>query len=67
MAKVSIDRERCKGCHFCIAVCPKKIMVVEKRYNQKGYPPVEITEIEECTGCALCAEMCPDVCIRVWT
>ena len=25
MAKVSIDRERCKGCHFCIAVCPKKI------------------------------------------
>ena len=53
MAKVSIDRERCKGCHFCIAVCPKKIMA-------------EITEIEKCTGCALCAEMCPDVCIRVW-
>jgi 2-oxoglutarate ferredoxin oxidoreductase subunit delta len=41
-------------------------MVVEEGYNQKGYPTVRITEIEQCTGCALCAEMCPDVCIRVW-
>ncbi len=66
MAKVLVATERCKGCHLCIGVCPKKIIVAEERHNQKGYVPAGITDMEKCTGCALCAEMCPDVCIRVW-
>lgn len=66
MARVAIDRERCKGCQLCISVCPKKLLVVESSYNQKGYAPASIVEAEHCTGCALCAEMCPDICIRVW-
>ncbi len=66
MGNISIESERCKGCHLCIGVCPKKILVVEDHYNQKGYPPAGITEMEKCNGCGLCAEMCPDICISVW-
>jgi len=66
MARIVIERERCKGCRLCITFCPKKILVVEQGYNQKGYEPAGINELEKCTGCALCAEMCPDICIRVW-
>ena len=67
MPRISIDRERCKGCQFCIVVCPRKRLVVSESYNQKGYPPAEeAVDAEDCKGCALCAEMCPDVCIRVW-
>jgi len=66
MGKIDIQTDRCKGCHLCISVCPKKILVVAEQYNQNGYPPVKVTEQEECTGCALCAEMCPDICITVW-
>ena len=51
---------------MCISVCPKKILVVESSFNQKGYAPAGIADEEHCTGCALCAEMCPDICIRVW-
>ncbi len=66
MGKIAIATERCKGCHLCISVCPKKILVVAEQYNKNGYAPVRITDMEECTGCGLCAEMCPDICIEVW-
>jgi len=66
MARIAIDEERCKGCQFCVHACPKKILVVLERYNQKGYAPAGVRDLEKCTGCALCAEMCPDICISVW-
>ncbi len=66
MGRIDIAVERCKGCHLCVTVCPKNILVVDDRYNQNGYMPVTVTEMERCTGCALCAEMCPDICILVW-
>ncbi len=66
MGKVAIEIERCKGCHLCIEVCPKEILVVEERFNQKGYAPVGVQDMDKCTGCGICAEMCPDLCIDVW-
>jgi len=66
MAKIAVDEERCKGCGLCVASCPKKILVVLTRYNQKGYAPAGVCDMSACTGCALCAEMCPDLCICVW-
>jgi 2-oxoglutarate ferredoxin oxidoreductase subunit delta len=66
MSKIRIAKERCKGCHLCIPVCPKKILAAADHYNQNGYVFVLVTDEESCTGCALCAEMCPDICIEVW-
>ena len=71
--KIEIDRELCKGCCLCMAVCPKKLIEVSEGLNKKGYYPAEFKETGgegtddlKCTGCALCAVMCPDVAIVVY-
>lgn len=66
MAKIIIDRERCKGCELCTLVCPHKIIVMSKSFNQKGYCPAEQIEPEKCTGCTFCAMTCPEVAIEVY-
>ncbi|MFZ2330085.1 MAG: 4Fe-4S binding protein [Atribacterota bacterium] len=66
MAKIIIDRERCKGCELCTVVCPQKIIVMSKSFNKKSYHPAELINPEKCTGCAFCAMTCPDVAIEVY-
>ncbi len=66
MAKVEIDRERCKGCGLCTISCPKKLMRMGQEINRQGYFYACWDETEACTGCAICGEICPDVAIRVW-
>lgn len=66
MGKIIVDRERCKSCALCTAVCAKKLIVFSKEVNSQGFYPAELSSEEECTGCALCAETCPDVAIEVW-
>ncbi|MDL2206232.1 4Fe-4S binding protein [Eubacteriales bacterium OttesenSCG-928-N13] len=65
MANVSILEERCKGCMLCIQACPKKILQLSDRINQKGYHPIECSDMSKCIGCAFCARMCPDCVIVV--
>ncbi len=72
MAKgtIEIDREKCKGCHLCVAFCPRGCIVVSQGINDKGYFPAELQEPGEggkgCTGCAVCALVCPDIAIEVY-
>jgi 2-oxoglutarate ferredoxin oxidoreductase subunit delta len=66
MGKIKINSERCKSCGLCIAVCPKKLIIISKEANSQGFFPAEAGPDGECTGCALCAETCPDVAIEVW-
>ena len=66
MAKITIDRNTCKGCGLCVLACPKKIVEIDsKTLNEKGYNPATVTDMEKCIGCAMCATMCPDVAITV--
>ena len=65
MAKISIDKESCKGCGLCILACPKKILRISDSSNNKGYFVMEITDQSACIGCASCAMMCPDCVITV--
>jgi len=66
MGKITIDREKCKGCLLCVSVCPKKLIVVDKKLNKKGIKPVRFEENPECLGCMMCAIICPDCCIEVY-
>ena len=34
---IEIDKERCKGCAFCIEFCPKKSIDLSEELNLKGY------------------------------
>ena len=64
--RVVIDEERCKGCKLCVSVCPKGILTISSRLNERGYRPAEVTDMNQCTGCSMCAIVCPDVCITVY-
>ncbi|SNS40442.1 2-oxoglutarate ferredoxin oxidoreductase subunit delta [Anaerovirgula multivorans] len=66
MAKVDVLEKYCKSCGLCIDVCPKKILAIGDKTNQKGYFTVACKDQEKCIGCALCATVCPDVAIEVY-
>ncbi|MCL1854463.1 MAG: ferredoxin family protein [Clostridia bacterium] len=65
MASVTVSEEICKGCGLCAGACPKKIMGLSDRFNQKGYHPAQCADTEACIGCAFCAVICPDTAITV--
>ncbi|MDO4565159.1 MAG: 4Fe-4S binding protein [Clostridia bacterium] len=66
-AKVTFDRDRCKGCELCVSACPRHIVAIdESGTNRKGYHPATVTNMELCTGCASCARICPDSIITVY-
>jgi len=66
MAYITIERELCKECGLCVDRCPKKLLEFSIEINNKGYHPVEMTNMDECIGCAACALTCPDICIEVY-
>jgi 2-oxoglutarate ferredoxin oxidoreductase subunit delta len=66
MAKITIDREKCKGCLLCVGVCPKGLLQAEEALNRRGINPVRCKNNKECLGCGLCAIICPDCCIEVY-
>ncbi|MDD4980417.1 MAG: 4Fe-4S dicluster domain-containing protein [Candidatus Omnitrophica bacterium] len=66
MGKITINKDKCKGCLLCISVCPKGLIVVDKNFNALGVRPVKFQESTECLGCSLCAIICPDCCIEVF-
>lgn len=66
MGKVEINKERCKGCGYCIEACPKEVLGIGKDMNKKGVKPIIPVNANNCIGCSLCALMCPEACIEVW-
>ena len=61
--EVFIDRDRCKGCGFCIEFCPPKVLETSDEYNSHGYHPPVLVNEAGCTGCDLCGLYCPDFAI----
>lgn len=64
--KIEINIEMCKGCGYCIQVCPKKILDLSEQINSRGLHFATVTREEECIGCAMCGRMCPDAAITVY-
>ncbi len=62
---VSVERDMCKACRFCIEICPVDVFRWSERVNTMGWFPIEIAHEENCVGCMLCFQYCPDFCIDV--
>lgn len=59
MKELTIHKERCKGCGYCVNFCPKGALAPLAEINEKGYNPVAVDE-EKCIGCGICYTVCPD-------
>jgi 2-oxoglutarate ferredoxin oxidoreductase subunit delta len=66
VAKLKIDKEKCKGCGLCVIACSKNLITMAGPINRLGLKTAKHKRSKECTGCALCAIMCPDCVIEVW-
>ena len=65
MARIKIDKNRCKGCYLCVVNCPQGLIKISTEMNVKGVKPA-IFSGGKCTGCGMCAIICPDCGIIVY-
>jgi len=56
---VDIEVELCKGCEFCVDVCPEECLAMADIINSRGYL-YALYEGERCTGCGICYYNCPE-------
>ncbi|NQT48151.1 MAG: 4Fe-4S binding protein [Chloroflexi bacterium] len=59
-ARVVINRERCKGCEYCVEFCPTGALAMSDEMNVKGYLLPKVVDESKCLGCGLCEVICPD-------
>ncbi len=60
---IHVTLTRCKGCGFCIAFCPPKVLEFSDEFNPQGYHYPRLKNPDVCTGCDLCGLYCPDFAI----
>ena len=46
MPEIKVNKERCKGCEFCVLYCPKRSISLSASFNSKGYHYPEIVDAE---------------------
>jgi 2-oxoglutarate ferredoxin oxidoreductase subunit delta len=62
---IHINKQRCKGCGFCVEYCPRDVLELSEEYNKKGYHPPRVVKEQECIYCQLCEAICPEFAIFV--
>ena len=62
---IHIDKDRCKGCAFCVEYCPHDVLEMSDEFNVKGYHPPFIKDEDKCIYCQLCETICPEFAIFV--
>jgi 2-oxoglutarate ferredoxin oxidoreductase subunit delta len=62
---VHIEKNRCKGCAFCVEYCPHDVLEMSDEFNVKGYHPPYVKDEDKCIYCQLCESICPEFAIFV--
>jgi 2-oxoglutarate ferredoxin oxidoreductase subunit delta len=63
--EIHINKDRCKGCGFCVEYCPRDVLELSQDFNSKGYHPPYVKHEEDCCYCQLCETICPEFAIFV--
>ncbi len=63
--RVLIDKERCKGCAYCVEFCPRGVLVMSDELSPKGYTFAAVADESKCLNCGLCDILCPEFAIRL--
>lgn len=61
--RVLINKERCKGCGYCVEFCPRAVLEMSEEMNPKGYTLPVVAEESKCLSCGLCEILCPEFAI----
>lgn len=64
---LEIDKERCKGCGYCIEYCPREVLKKSDEISSKGYTLVHAEDESKCIGCGFCEAICPEYAIKIHT
>ena len=64
-AQIQIDKERCKGCDFCVDFCPTESLQMSKELSSKGYNFAIVDNESKCVACGFCELICPEFAITV--
>ncbi len=62
---VHVIPDRCKGCRFCIELCPEHVLEESAQINSRGYryPVVAPGKDDACVKCGFCTLICPEMAI----
>ncbi len=63
--EIHINKDRCKGCAFCVEYCPHDVLEMSEEFNVKGYHPPYIKDEDKCMYCQLCETICPEFALFV--
>ena len=63
--EIHINKNRCKGCAFCVEYCPHDVLEMSDEFNVKGYHPPYIKDEDKCMYCQLCETICPEFALFV--
>jgi 2-oxoglutarate ferredoxin oxidoreductase subunit delta len=62
---IHIDRERCKGCGFCVEFCPRLVLHMGHELTSKGYRLATVQDAAKCLACGYCELICPEFAVKL--